>query len=185
MPIYTVKLLRKDEVAAGTMAFHFEKPARFACTAGQFGDFTLLHPSETDDEGNIRGFSLASAPCEPDLMIATRMRDTAFKRVLKRLPLGTPVKLDAPYGDFVLHTTVTTPVVFLHDLECLVNLRPSWPNSLGGHQGLQDLRTRAPLSQKLLDEFEQAMQRVASYRAHPLSDSAFSLCERKSVRSRP
>jgi len=46
-------------------------------------------------------------------MIATRMRDTAFKRVLHSLPLGTPVKLDAPYGDFVLHTPVTTPAVFL------------------------------------------------------------------------
>ena len=113
MPIYTVKLLRKEEVAARTMAFHFEKPTRFAFTAGQFGDFTLLHPSETDEEGNIRSFSLASAPFEPNLMIATRMRDTAFKRVLQSLPLGTPVKLDAPYGDFVLHTTVTTPVVFL------------------------------------------------------------------------
>jgi ferredoxin-NADP reductase len=113
MPIYTVTLLRNEEVAAGTMAFHFEKPAGFAYTAGQFGDFTELHPAQTDEEGNIRGFSLASAPCEPDLMIATRMRDTAFKRVLKSLPVGTPVKLDAPYGDFVLHKTVTTPVVFL------------------------------------------------------------------------
>jgi len=113
MPIYSVKLLRKEEVAAGTMAFHFETPAGFAFKAGQFGDFTLLHPSETDEEGNIRGFSLASAPFEPDVMIATRMRDTAFKRVLHSLPLGTPVKLDAPYGDFVLHTPVTTPAVFL------------------------------------------------------------------------
>jgi ferredoxin-NADP reductase len=94
------------------MAFHFAKPAGFACTAGPFSDFTLLHPSETDEEGNIRSFSLASAPCEPDFMIATRMRETAFKRALKSLPLGTPVKLDAPYGDFVLHTTVTTPAVF-------------------------------------------------------------------------
>jgi hypothetical protein len=38
-------------------------------------------------------------------MIATRMRDSAFQCVLTSLPLGTPVKLDAPYGDFVLHTT--------------------------------------------------------------------------------
>src|SRR5262249_44454872 len=113
MPIYTVKLLRKEEVAAGTMAFHFEKPVGFAFTAGQFGDFTLLYLAATDAEGNLRDFSLASAPCEPDVMIATRMRDTAFKRVLKSLPLGTPVKLDAPYGDFVLHKTVTTPAVFL------------------------------------------------------------------------
>ena len=113
MPIYNVKLIKKEEVANETMAFHFEKPVGFTFKAGQFGDFTLLNPSETDEEGNIRGFSLAHAPYEEDLMIATRMRDTAFKRVLKNLPLGTELKLDAPYGDFVLHKTETTPAVFL------------------------------------------------------------------------
>jgi hypothetical protein len=41
------------------------------------------------------------------------------------------------------------------------------------------------LSQQLRDELEQAMQRVPSYRAHPLSDRVFSLCAPKPVRSRP
>jgi ferredoxin-NADP reductase len=45
--------------------------------------------------------------------VATRVRDTAFKRVLKGLPLGTEVELDGPYGDFTLHKTETTPAVFL------------------------------------------------------------------------
>ena len=67
------------------MAFHFDKPAGFVFKAGQFGDFTLINPRETDAEGNIRGFSLASAPYEPDLMFATRMRDTAFKRQPQQL----------------------------------------------------------------------------------------------------
>lgn len=113
MPITNIKLIKKEDVANGTMAFHFEKPAGFEFKAGQFGDFTLINPTETDEEGNMRGFSLAHAPFEGDLMIATRMRDTAFKRVLKDLPIGTEVKLDAPYGDFKLHQTVTTPAVFL------------------------------------------------------------------------
>lgn len=111
--ITNVKLIKKEEVANETMAFHFSKPEGFIFKAGQFGDFTLLNPSETDEEGNVRGFSLAHAPYEADLMIATRMRDTAFKRVLKTLPLGTELKLDAPYGNFVLHKTETTPAVFL------------------------------------------------------------------------
>lgn len=111
--IVNVKLIKKEEVANETMAFHFEKPVGFTFKAGQFADFTLLNPSETDEEGNIRGFSLAHAPYEGELMIATRMRDTAFKRVLKNLPLGTELKLDAPYGNFVLHKTETTPAVFL------------------------------------------------------------------------
>ncbi len=60
-----------------------------------------------------RGFSLASAPYEKDLKIATRVRDTAFKRVLKGLPYGTQVKLDAPYGSFTLHRNAAIPAVFL------------------------------------------------------------------------
>ena len=51
MPIHKTKLKSKDEIAAGTMAFRFEKPEAFAFKAGQFGDFTLVDPSETDAEG--------------------------------------------------------------------------------------------------------------------------------------
>lgn len=108
-----VKLIKKEAVAEGTMAFHFSKPDGFDFRAGQFADYTLIDPPETDAEGNTRGFSLVQAPFEPDLVAATRMRDTAFKRVLRDLPIGTEVKLDAPYGDFTLHKTESTPAVFI------------------------------------------------------------------------
>ena len=113
MPIYKTRLLGKEEIAEGTMAFHFAKPGGFEFKAGQFGDFTLIDPVETDAEGNIRGFSLASAPYEDTLMFATRMRDTAFKRVLKTMGTGTQVSLDAPYGSFTLHNNSRIPAVFL------------------------------------------------------------------------
>lgn len=113
MPIYKTKLKGREEIAAGTMAFHFEKPKGFAYQAGQFADYTLINPSETDAEGNTRGFSLASAPYEDDLMLATRMRDTAFKRVLRTMEIGTELKLDAPYGSFTLHNDARIPAVFL------------------------------------------------------------------------
>ena len=113
MPIYKTVLRRKEEIADGTMAFHFEKPGGFVFKAGQFGDFTLINPVETDAEGNTRGFSLASAPYEDTLMFATRMRDTAFKRVLKIMEAGTEVSLDAPYGSFTLHNNPGIPAVFL------------------------------------------------------------------------
>lgn len=113
MPVYTVKLLKKDSVADGTMAFEWEKPAGFEYVAGQFGDVSLINPPETDDEGNTRTFSFVSAPYEQSLKTSTRMRDTAFKRVLENLPIGTEVKLDAPYGDYRLHKTAETPAVFL------------------------------------------------------------------------
>src|SRR5579863_7947191 len=102
-PVFMAPLKCRQEVAAGTVAFHFEKPSDWTFTAGQFIDMTLVHPAETDAEGNTRGFSIASAPCEDTLMIATRMRDTAFKRVLKTLPLGTAVRIEGPFGDLRLH----------------------------------------------------------------------------------
>jgi len=111
--IVNVKLTKKEEIANGTMAFRFEKPEGFEFRAGQFCDLTLINPVETDEEGNTRGFSLVTAPYEPDVAVATRLRDTAFKRTLKDLPIGTEVKFDAPYGDFTLHKTDTTPAVFL------------------------------------------------------------------------
>ena len=113
MAIFKVKLKNRQEIAFGTMAFYFEKPEGFAFKAGQFGDFTLANPPETDAEGNTRGFSLASAPFEGDLMVATRMRDTAFKRVLKTLELGAELALDAPYGSLTLHQDARIPAVFL------------------------------------------------------------------------
>ncbi len=113
MSLPKIKLKSHQEIASGTMAFHFEKPEGFAYRAGQFADLTLVNPSETDAEGNTRGFSLASAPYEGDLMVATRMRDTAFKRVLKTMEIGSELSLDAPYGSFTLHDDASIPAVFL------------------------------------------------------------------------
>lgn len=109
----TIKLIRKQAVANGTMAFHFAKPQGFTFRAGQFADFTLIDPPQTDAEGNTRAFSLVQAPFEPDIVVATRMRDTAFKRVLQDLPIGTEVRIDGPHGDFTLHRTQSTPAVFV------------------------------------------------------------------------
>ena len=107
------RLLDRQEVSEGTMAFWFEKPAGFEYKAGQFADYTLIDPPESDAEGSTRGFTLSSAPYEPRLMATTRLRDTAFKRVLRTAPIGTELLLDAPYGSFTLHNNVTRPAVFL------------------------------------------------------------------------
>lgn len=110
---YTVTLTERRLVAEGTMAFHFAKPAQFVFTPGQFVDLTLLQPSETDAAGNTRAFSIASAPQEETLMVATRLRDTAFKRELQRMPIGTAVQIEGPFGNLVLHADQARPAVFL------------------------------------------------------------------------
>jgi len=113
MPTHKVKLISRQEVAERTMAFHFEKPAGFTFIAGQATDFTLQKPPETDQEGNKRSFSLASAPYEDDIFITTRLRDTAFKRSLQSIPLGTQISITNPWGELTLHKDHTIPAVFV------------------------------------------------------------------------
>ena len=112
-PTYLSKLKSREEVAEQTMAFRFERPAGFKFTPGQCIDMTLLNPPKTDAEGNGRTFSIASAPYEDFLMVATRLRDTAFKQVLRSLPLGTEVEISAPSGDLKLHHDKSRTAVIL------------------------------------------------------------------------
>ena len=112
-PGFICRLKDRKEVAEGTMAFRFERPPHWAFKAGQYLDMTLLDPAETDSEGNVRSFSIASAPHEDTLMVATRMRDTAFKRVLRTMPLGTAVKIEGPSGDLILQNNAARTVVLL------------------------------------------------------------------------
>ncbi len=113
MPKFEIKLVRREEAALGTMSFYFEKPAGLAFKAGQNADYTLINPPETDAEGNTRTFSFSSAPHEPEIMITSRMRDSAFKRVLKTMPLGTAVQFEGPMGSMMLHHDTSRPAVFI------------------------------------------------------------------------
>ena len=101
-PAFTSRLKARRQVAEGTMAFEFEKPSGWAFIAGQYIHLTLPNPPETDSEGNTREFSVACAPYEETIMIATRMRDSAFKRVLKSEPLETEAKIEGPFGNLTL-----------------------------------------------------------------------------------
>src|ERR1700677_542346 len=96
-------LISREEVAEGTMAFHFEKPSAFRFTAAQFADVTLTDPLETDAEGNTRTFSIASPPFANELVFTTRMRNTAFKRSLKQVKSTAEVKISPAAGTFTLH----------------------------------------------------------------------------------
>jgi ferredoxin-NADP reductase len=113
MADHTSTLMRREEVAEDTLAFHFEKPHGFNFRAGQSADVTLTDPLETDAEGNTRTFSIASPPFADELVFTTRMRDTAFKRSLKRLSLTAKVKIGPAAGFFTLHKNLAKPAIFL------------------------------------------------------------------------
>src|ERR671931_463945 len=104
-----IALRRREQVAEGTLAFYFDKPAGFSHEAGQNAIFTLIEPPPMDAAGPSRPFTIASAPHEPELMIATRLRDSAFKRYLASAPLGIKLQIDGPAGVMVLHEDASRP----------------------------------------------------------------------------
>jgi len=111
--VHEVRLTRGEAVAEGTTAFHFDRPPGFQFRAGQSLTMSLVDPPAMDGKGATRPFTIASAPHEAELMIATRMRDSTFKRYLKAAPAGTPVRIDGPNGEMVLHDDLARPAVFL------------------------------------------------------------------------
>ncbi len=107
------KLLGRTDVAEDTMAFQFEKPRNFLFRAGQSVDVTLLAPAQESPHTLTHTFSIASDPSDEEIMIATRMRDTPFKRRLSELPIGAEVRITGATGSFTLHNNTARPAVFL------------------------------------------------------------------------
>jgi ferredoxin-NADP reductase len=124
-------LLSRELVAERTMSFRFEKPVGWSYRAGQSVDMTLLDPPETDAEGDVRAFTISSAPRENVIQITTRLRDTAFKRSLQRVPLGTEVKIEGPFGDFRLHNSAR-PAVMLAGGIGITPFRSMLVEAIGG-----------------------------------------------------
>lgn len=113
MKHFDTHLLSRQEIADGTMAFDFVKPDGFRFEAGNAVNLTLVDPPYTDGKGNTRTFSIASAPSEPGLVFATRMRGSAFKRTLKMASMGMRARLAEPGGAFTLDAADRRPAVFL------------------------------------------------------------------------
>lgn len=114
MPKLTLPLTGRREVAEGTMSFTFDLGGQgFPFKPGQYNSVTIPNPLYQDEEGNTRPFSIASSPGDPFLLIATRMRGSAFKRTLAEVPLGTRVNFNGPMGSFTLPHDAANPLVFI------------------------------------------------------------------------
>lgn len=113
MTLHASKLRGREQVAHGTMAFHFDKPAGFSFKPGQAIDLVLLEPPTADAQSARHTFSIVSAPFENELVVATRMRDSAFKRALGALPIGASVAIEGPFGSLTLHNDRARPAVFI------------------------------------------------------------------------
>jgi ferredoxin-NADP reductase len=108
-----VTLRARQEIAEGTMAFHFEKPPGFAFKPGQAIDLVLPGDPGADPQSLRHAFSIVSAVFEDELVIATRMRESAYKRTLKSLPAGARVGIEGPFGSLTLHKDRSRGAVFI------------------------------------------------------------------------
>ncbi len=113
MSAYETRLAGSEEIAAGTMAFHFEKPADFEFKAGQAIDLILPCGAGVDAQNDTHTFSVANAPRENRITVAMRMRDSPYKRALKGLASGAAVRIEGPLGALTLHNKRERPAVFI------------------------------------------------------------------------
>lgn len=110
---YPSRLTARHEVADRTLLLEFARPFGFDFVAGQFMDLTLLAPGQTDPKGDTRAFSISSAPHEEALKVTTRLTNSAFKRNLATMPIGSEVSIMGPSGDLTLEDDPSRPVVIL------------------------------------------------------------------------
>jgi ferredoxin-NADP reductase len=109
------RIKEKQEVAKGTLLVTFDllgEEVEFR--PGQYFFVTLPDVGHEDDKGLRRHISVVTSPTEKGVLgLATRMRDSAFKRTLQELPIGAEVEVEQPKGDFTLPEEASRPLVFV------------------------------------------------------------------------
>lgn len=111
MAAYPTTLLAREDVARGTVAFHVAKPPGFRFNPGQAIDVIL--PGAREELDLRHTFSIVSAPHEPRIEFATRMRDSEYKRALGSLQAGSPLAIEGPFGSLTLPADRSRPVVLI------------------------------------------------------------------------
>jgi ferredoxin-NADP reductase len=105
----------KREVAKGTLLVLFDLQGQEVdFRPGQYFWVELLDPPHDDEKGPRRHISVVTSPTERGVLgLCTRLRDSAFKRSLVELPVGTEVEVEQPKGDFALPEDTEPNYVFI------------------------------------------------------------------------
>ena len=109
------RIKSKRELAKGTLLVELDlSPHTVTFKAGQFFCLNLVNPPYNDDKGTRRFFSIVSSPKEKStLALATRLRDSAFKKSLQELSVGAEVDIEYIKGKFLLPEDQSRPLVFI------------------------------------------------------------------------
>ena len=104
----------KREVAKGTLLALFTADGYPDYRPGAYFWVELPDLGDNDEKGLRRHISLVTSPTERPLVgLATRLRDTAFKRTLARLEVGDEVQVEEPKGSFLLPEDTSAEYVFV------------------------------------------------------------------------
>jgi ferredoxin-NADP reductase len=109
------QIKEKHEVAKGTLMVIFDLLGEEVdFEPGQYFWVELLNPPYDDEKGARRHITVVTSPTERGVLgLATRIRDTAFKRSLVELPVGAPVDVEHPKGSFALPSETDKEYVFI------------------------------------------------------------------------
>ncbi|MDQ3875408.1 MAG: FAD-dependent oxidoreductase, partial [Actinomycetota bacterium] len=109
------QIKEKQEVAKGTLLVTFDLfGEEVDFRPGQYFFVTLPDVGYQDEKGLRRHITVVTSPTERGLLgFATRMRDSAFKRSLRQLPVGAEVEVEPPRGRFALPEDPSRPLVFV------------------------------------------------------------------------
>jgi len=109
------QIKEKHEVAKGTLLVTFDLLGEEVdFKPGQYFFVTLPDAGHQDEKGLRRHITVVTSPNEKGVLgLATRMRDSAFKRTLGELPVGTEVEVEQPKGDFGLPDDTSRPLVLI------------------------------------------------------------------------
>ena len=102
------------EVAKGTLLVLFAVEDYPGYRPGSYFWVELPDRGDNDEKGLRRHISLVTSPTERGVVgLATRLRDTAFKRTLASLEVGDEVQVEEPKGSFLLPEATDVPYVFV------------------------------------------------------------------------
>ena len=105
----------KKEIAKGTLLVTYDLLGKnIDFKSGQYFYITLLNPPYHDNLGAQRHFSIVNSPGEKGIIkMATRVRESAFKRSLVEMAVGSEVEIGSVSGKFTLPEKLPSSLVFL------------------------------------------------------------------------
>ena len=105
----------KTEVAKGTLMVVFDLQGQDVdFVPGQYFWVELPNRGYDDERGLRRHISIVTSPNDRGVLgLATRIRDTAFKRTLAEMEVGDEAMVEEPKGDFQLPGDTSKEYVFI------------------------------------------------------------------------